>query len=145
MWCDNFGRFLAKFWQERSHHVMDASCRCPKGSKRCFPNGVFQIPHIGLRQRKNPPERQSMPENTSVFKHFGTFCSCGSWPTSEHTLKNKHHLLLLGMYKSNFKGWRTNCQQNIPHPYSCTGDVHHGFCGGGARIVGLDANHGFPR
>ena len=25
----------------------------------------------------------------------------------------------------------------IPPP-DCTGDVHHGFCGGGARIVGFD-------
>ena len=24
----------------------------PKGSKRCFPNGVFQIRHLALRQRK---------------------------------------------------------------------------------------------
>ena len=26
----------------------------PKGSKRCFPNSVFQIPHLGLRQREKP-------------------------------------------------------------------------------------------
>ena len=27
MWCDDFWHFLAKFWPERSHYVMDASCR----------------------------------------------------------------------------------------------------------------------
>ena len=36
-----------------------------KGPKRCFPNGVFQIPHLGLRQRKAPPERQSMLKTPS--------------------------------------------------------------------------------
>ena len=25
-----------------------------------------------------------------------------------------------------------------PPPQDCTGDVHHGFCGGGAQIVGFD-------
>ena len=29
-------------------------------------------------------------------------------------------------------------QQNVYHPQNGTGDVHHGFCGGGARIVGLE-------
>ena len=29
-------------------------------------------------------------------------------------------------------------QQNVYHPQDCTGDVHHGFCGGGARIVGFE-------
>ena len=24
------------------------------------------------------------------------------------------------------------------HPQDCTGNVHHGFCGGGARIVGIE-------
>ena len=41
------------------------------------------------------------------------------------------------------EGWCTNCQnlrqqQNIHQPQGCTGDVHHGFCGGGGRIVGYD-------
>ena len=41
------------------------------------------------------------------------------------------------------RGWCTNCQnlreqQNVYHPQDCTGDVHHGFCGGGARIMGFD-------
>ena len=49
----------------------------PKGSNRCFPNGVFQIPHLGLRQRKAPADRQRVPESTSVFKHFGSFCAWG--------------------------------------------------------------------
>ena len=26
-------------------------------------------------------------------------------------------------------------EQDIHHPHNRTGDVHHGFCGGGARIV----------
>ena len=61
----------------------------PKGSKQCFPNGVFQIPHLGLRQRKTLWEGRRMPENTSVLRHFGAFCRCGSWPPSERTtLKN---------------------------------------------------------
>ena len=29
-------------------------------------------------------------------------------------------------------------EQKIHHPQDCTGNVHHGFCGGGARIVGFD-------
>ena len=29
-------------------------------------------------------------------------------------------------------------QQNVYHPQDCTGDVHHRFCGGGARIVGFE-------
>ena len=41
------------------------------------------------------------------------------------------------------RGWCMNCQnlreqQNVYHPQDCTGDVHHCFCGGGARIVGFD-------
>ena len=42
-------------------------------------------------------------------------------------------------------GWCTNCQnlreqQNVYHPQDYNGDVHHGFCGGGARIVGFDSS-----
>ena len=29
------------------------------------------------------------------------------------------------------------------HPQDCTGDVHHGFCGGGAQIVGFDQSGPF--
>ena len=29
-------------------------------------------------------------------------------------------------------------QPNLHHPQDCTGDVLHGFCRGGARIVGFD-------
>ena len=29
--------------------------------------------------------------------------------------------------------------KNVYHPQDCTGDIHHGFCGGGARIVGFDS------
>ena len=32
--------------------AVDSLPTIPKGSKRCFPNGVFQIPHLGTRQRK---------------------------------------------------------------------------------------------
>ena len=53
------------------------------------PNGVFQIPHLGLRQRKVPSMGRRMPENTNRLKHFGAFCCCASWPPSEcTTLKN---------------------------------------------------------
>ena len=71
---------------------------CAKGSKRCFPNGVFQISHLGLRQRNATSEGKRMPENTSVFKHFGGFCPCRSWrpidtplwktPFRKHRLEN---------------------------------------------------------
>ena len=48
-----------------------------------------------------------------------------------------------GSKKGFQRGWCTNCQnlreqQNVYHPQDCTGDVHHGFCGGGARIVGFE-------
>ena len=48
-----------------------------------------------------------------------------------------------GSKKGFQRGWCTNCQnpreqQNVYHPQDCTGDVHHGFYGGGARIVGFD-------
>ena len=44
------------------------------------------------------------------------------------------------------RGWCTNCQnlkeqQNVYHPQDYTGDVHHGFCGGGVRIAGLKNLH----
>ena len=29
-------------------------------------------------------------------------------------------------------------EQHIHYSWDCTGDVHHGVCGGGARIVGFD-------
>ena len=29
--------------------------------------------------------------------------------------------------------------QNVYHPQDSPGDVHHGFCGGGARNVGFDS------
>ena len=43
------------------------------------------------------------------------------------------------------RGWCTNCQNvreqhNVHHPQDCTGDFHHGFRGGGARIAGFDFN-----
>ena len=47
------------------------TCTCvslPKGSKRCFPNGVFQILHLGSRQRSTPSEAPKIPENSSVFR-----------------------------------------------------------------------------
>ena len=42
-----------------------------------------------------------------------------------------------------FRGWCTNChnlreQQDFHHPQDRRGDVQHGFCGCGARIVGLE-------
>ena len=48
-----------------------------------------------------------------------------------------------GSKKGFQRGWCTNCQnlrekQNVCHHQGCTGDVQEGFCGGGARIVGLD-------
>ena len=48
-----------------------------------------------------------------------------------------------GSKKGFRRGWCTNCQnlreqQNAYHPQDCTGDVHHGFCGGGARIAGFE-------
>ena len=48
-----------------------------------------------------------------------------------------------GSKKGFRRGWCTNChnpreQQNVYHPQDCTGDVHHGFCGGGVRIVGFE-------
>ena len=36
-------------------------------------------------------------------------------------------------------------QQNVYHPQDCTGDVHHGFSGGGARFVGFESAHIGPR
>ena len=46
------------------------------------------------------------------------------------------------------RGWCTDCQnlreqQDVYHPQDCTGDVHHGFCGGGAWIVGFEKNNVF--
>ena len=58
------------FGQSTCNSEGTGSPKHPKGSRRCFPNGVFQIPHLGLRQRKPPSERQRMPENTSVLKHL---------------------------------------------------------------------------
>ena len=48
-----------------------------------------------------------------------------------------------GSKKGFRRGRCTNCQirreqQNVYHPQDCTGDVHHGFCGGGARTVGFE-------
>ena len=71
-------------------------------SKRCFPNGIFQIPHgvtSACDRSKTLSEGQWMSENTSLFNHFGAFCprESGPWPPSQHiTLKNtvlKHRLL----------------------------------------------------
>ena len=52
-------RQSSRFWTT-------ASPNDPKGSKRCFPNGVFQISHLGLQQRKTMSEGKTMSENTSV-------------------------------------------------------------------------------
>ena len=48
-----------------------------------------------------------------------------------------------GSKKGVQRGWCTKCQnlreqQNVYHPQDYTGDVHHAFCGGGARIAGFD-------
>ena len=71
--CDNWvyrfpstgGRF-----QKESHSLESSlvviACR-PKGSKRCFPNGVFQIPHLGQRQRGKPFQRDKECPKTPVF------------------------------------------------------------------------------
>ena len=42
----------------------------PKGSKRCFPNGVFRFLTSAWNRGKPPSEGQIAPENTSVSKHF---------------------------------------------------------------------------
>ena len=36
-------------------------------------------------------------------------------------------------------------QQNKYHSQDCTGDVHRGFCGGGARVVGFEPSFDWPR
>ena len=42
-----------------------------------------------MQQRYALSEGQRLPDDTSVFRHFGAFWPCGSWPPSEHTtLKN---------------------------------------------------------
>ena len=86
------------------HRFKNPSRPCdPKGSKRCFPNGIFQIPNLGLRQRtvffrfltsacdkgKRFQRDEECLKIPMFFKHFGAFCPCGSWPPSQHTtLKN---------------------------------------------------------
>ena len=79
----------------------------PKGSKRCFPNGVFQIPHLGLRQKKTPPEGQRMFESTSIFKHFAAFC-----------LADPDHPLNTPLWKTPFRKHRLLL-------FGCTPTMHH--------------------
>ena len=48
-----------------------------------------------------------------------------------------------GSKKGFQRGWCMNCQnlreqQHVYHHQDYTGDVHHGVCGGGARIVGFE-------
>ena len=42
----------------------------PKGSKRCFPNGVFQIPHLSLQQRKKTLQKDNRCLKHQCFKAF---------------------------------------------------------------------------
>ena len=42
----------------------------PEGSKRCFLNGVFQIPTLRLAARQVASEGRKIPENISLFKQF---------------------------------------------------------------------------
>ena len=75
--------------------------QCPKGSKRCFPNGVFQIPHLGLRLRKTPSEDKKCLK-TPVFSGILVPSALGDpdRPVNAPLWKTpfrKHRLLLLGM------------------------------------------------
>ena len=54
----------------------------PKGSKRFFSRFLTSACNRGN------PSGTRMPENTSVFKHFGAFWPRGSWPPSENALKS---------------------------------------------------------
>ena len=54
--------------------LIDFRGHFPTGSKRCFPNGVFQISLLGSRQRTTLSEGLRKTEKASVFKHFGPFC-----------------------------------------------------------------------
>ena len=56
--CSRRGRRPENFFSV--HVVFPFLGSLPKGSKRCFPNGVFQIPHLGLRQRKAPAAGRRM-------------------------------------------------------------------------------------
>ena len=85
----------------KEFHANGNRVQAPRGSKQCFPNGVFQIPHLGFRQRKTPPEGQIMPENANVFLFILVPSSLAD---PDHALNTplwktpfrKHHLLLLG-------------------------------------------------
>ena len=57
------GAILARF-------CFSARSPPPSSAHLRVPNGVFQIPHLSLRERKPPSMGRRMPENTSVFKAF---------------------------------------------------------------------------
>ena len=48
-----------------------------KGSKRCFPNGVFQIPRLGLRQWKTPFRGTENARQHQCFPSF--WCLLPLW------------------------------------------------------------------
>ena len=83
-----------------------------------------------LRKRQNTHHPQFCTRDVDR-----RFCGGGVWISgSEKCFRSKRGI---------FEGWCTNCQnlreqQNVYHPQDCTGSVHHGFCGGGARIVGFE-------
>ena len=70
------------------------------------------------------------------------FCVVGEfWAQGSHLGDHQPYTATtknFGSKKGFRRGWCTNCQnlreqQNMHHPQDCTGDVHHGFCGRGAR------------
>ena len=71
-----------------------------------------KIPGLCLRQGIPLERDQNMLENTTLLEPFGAFCSCGSWPPSDHTtLKigrtpsgSCNNTLLRGVLRGFFRG-----------------------------------------
>ena len=64
----------------------------PNGSKRCFPNGVFQIPDLAWHRRTTSRREEKMPENAYVLKQFVRLLLFGILTTPWARHSEKHRL-----------------------------------------------------
>ena len=108
---------------------------CPSGLSKTTPSpgasdSPFPSPEAEQKKIETSTEKSS-PHSSQQGKKL--------WDRQPYTATTKD----FGSKKGFQRGWCTNCQnlreqQNVYHPQDCTGDVHHGFCGGGARIMGFE-------
>ena len=117
-------------------------------NKCAQPQAVLQgVAFTGVRVLRQ--ERQTLLHEKRAWRTAKSKIAPPSVPPAEalydnlgdhqpYTATHKRLRIIKGFQTGGVRCQNLREQQNVYHPQDCTGGVHHGFCGGGARIVGFD-------